>query len=134
LDADSYATDNKPLITHDMFDHDLVSHRWGYSWVDHIEALDKWAKGHPSGLFKDIPPMRPNGCVAGRKFWHSDRKRPISYFQLTATDLTRRCVELFGPRLPAPSQDTSMWYVADRLGSSVSLRNFKKNYGFTQGR
>ena len=60
----------------------------------------------------------------------------ISYVCFQKTRFTRYCVKLLeSKRLPSPSQDTFAYYVIQKLKpEAMSLRNFKKHYGFTQGR
>ena len=134
LDADSYATDNRPFITEEMKKYNFFGHRWGYSKVDHIRRLDEWSKNcwHPK--IKNAPPMINEGRIDENRFFHN-RRRTISFIQLHKTRFTRYCVKVFGrKRLPAPTQDTTMFYIADRIEpESIGIGNFKKDYGFTQG-
>ena len=135
LDADSYATDDRPFITEDMKQYAFVSHKWGYSRPNMIQALDKWASGHWKKKLKNAPPMINEGRIEGNRFYHNT-KRNISYIQLHKTKFIRFCVRLLKEnRLPVPSHDTFTFYVCNRFDPHLmSLRNFKKGYGFTQGR
>lgn len=133
LDSDSFATDDRPLVKENDFKFAFIGHRWGYSWEKHIRALDNWAESR-----KDIkwvkPPMYPRGSVSGRRFYHNDRKRTISFVQLQSTEFTRMCANLAGNRLPAPSHDTYLFYLADRLDLPIGTDNYKKHRGFDQGK
>jgi lipopolysaccharide biosynthesis glycosyltransferase len=136
LDADSYATDARPLITEDMKKYDaFCGHKWGYSRPDHIRQLDEWAKGHWKPKLKRAQPMINEGRIEGRRFYHNV-KRTISFVQLHKTKFTKFCVSLLRERrLPAPTQDTFMFYVANRFDPhTVGIVNFKRHHGFTQGR
>jgi len=135
LDSDSYATDDRPLITDDMKKYAFCGHRWGYSRPNHIEALDKWAKGHWKRKLKNAKPMIEEGKKEGRRFYHKT-KRTISFVQLHKTKFTKFCVSLLRERkLPVPSQDTFMFYVQNRFDPEfVGVKNFKRFYGFTQGK
>jgi hypothetical protein len=135
LDADSYATDDRPFIDDSMKQYDFCGHRWGYSRPDHIKKLDEWAKKHGKPKLKNARPMFEDGKVQGNRFYHKT-KRTISYIQLHKTKFTRFCVKLLDERrLPAPTQDTFMFYVANRFDPDhVGIKNFKRNYGFTQGK
>ena len=134
LDADSFASDSTPLLTQQMEEYVFFGHRWGYSWEEHIRRLDEWAKGHPDLRLNKMPPMYDKAYVKGRKYFHPG-KRTISFVQLNSTGFTRLCVELAGgERLPVPSQDTYMYYVANRLGLKWGSTNFKRRRGFNQGR
>ena len=135
LDADSYATDDRPFITDKMKEYAFCGHRWGYSRPKHIKALDEWAKGHWRKKLKNAPPMIEEGRIEGRRFYHNV-KRTISFIQLHKTRFTKFCVSLLRERkLPAPTQDTFMFFVQNRFDPEyVGIMNFKRHYGFTQGR
>lgn len=135
LDADSYATDDRPFIADKMKQYAFCGHKWGYSRPSHIEALDKWAKGHWKRKLKRAKPMIEDGRIEGRRFYHSTQ-RTISFIQLHKTRFTKFCVSLLREKkLPAPTQDTFMFYVANRFNpETVGVMNFKRHYGFTQGR
>jgi len=135
LDADSYATDDRPFITEKMKQYSFCGHRWGYSRPNHITALDEWAKGHWRSKLKKATPMITEGRVDGRRFFHNV-KRTISFVQLHRTKFSKFCVKLLRERrLPAPTQDTFMFFVQNKFDPEyVGIMNFKKHYGFTQGR
>ena len=135
LDADSFATDDRPFITEKMKQYAFCGHRWGYSRPDHIKQLDAWAKGHWKRKLKKASPMINEGRIEGRRFYHNV-KRTISFVQLHRTRFTKFCVKLLRERkLPAPTQDTFMFFVANRFDpETVGRMNFKKHYGFTQGK
>lgn len=135
LDADSFATNASPIVDDSMTQFAFIGHRWGYSWEKHIKALDEWAEKHGDQRLRSRNgPMYPRGTVSGRRFYHSDRKRTISFAQVNSTEFTRLCVKMVGNRLPAPSQDTCMFYIADRMGFPIGIDNFKKRRGFDQGK
>lgn len=135
LDADSYATDYRPFINEDMKKYAFCGHKWGYSRPEHIRKFDEWAKGHWKRKLRLAPPMISEGREEGNRFYHKGR-RTISFIQLHKTKFTRFCVKLLKERkLPSPTQDTYMYYVAYRFDpTSIGVKNFKKEFGFTQGR
>ena len=134
LDADSFASDSSVLLAQEMENYVFFGHRWGYSWESHIRALDEWSQKHSDARLNSAKPMFDKACVNGRKYFHPS-KRTISFVQLNSTGFTRLCVELAGgKRLPVPSQDTYMYYIADRLGLKWGSSNFKHKRGFQQGR
>ena len=136
LDADSYATDDRPFIDDSMKKFAFCGHKWGYSRPEHIKQLDAWAKGHWKRKLKRAKPMIDEGEIKGRRFYHNT-KRTISFIQLHKSQFTRFCVKLLGDadRLPAPTQDTYMFFVANRFDPhTVGRKNFKRDYGFTQGK
>jgi len=134
LDADSYATNDTPFITDEMKKYAFCGHKWGYSRPDHIKQLDEWAKGHWKRKLKNASPMINEGRIEGRRFYHNT-KRTISFIQLHRTRFSKFCLRLLRERkLPAPTQDTFYFYVANRFDpETVGYMNFKKNYGFSQG-
>jgi hypothetical protein len=134
LDADSYATNDKPLYSDDMKQYAYCGHRWSYSRPQHIRDLDEWAKGHWRRKLKKAGPMIEEGRVDGRRFYHNT-KRTISFIQLHKLKFTKFCVSLLRDRkLPVPSQDTYMFFVCNRFDPHLGgVANFKKNHGFTQG-
>ena len=134
LDADSYATDDRPLIDESMKQYAFVGHKWHYSRPENIRRLDAWAKIHWRGKLKNATPMIDDGKIEDNRFYHNVT-RTISFVQLHRTKFTKFCVGLLKQRrLPVPSQDTYMFYVCNRFDPHlVGTRNFKKNHGFTQG-
>jgi hypothetical protein len=134
LDADSYATNDKPLYNDDMKKYAYCGHRWSYSRPNHIRELDKWAKGHWRRKLKKAGPMIEEGRIDGRRFYHNT-KRTISFIQLHKTKFTKFCVSLCRERrLPVPTQDTFMFFVCNRFDPHLGgVANFKANHGFTQG-
>ncbi len=134
LDADSYATDSRPFIDKEMKQYAFCGHKWSYSRPEHINKLDEWAKGHWKRKLRNAEPMIKVGKIEGNRFYH-DTRRTISFIQLHKTRFTQFCIKLLRERkLPAPTQDTFMFYVANRFDpQTVGTRNFKKDYGFTQG-
>lgn len=134
LDADSYATDNRPLYSEDMKKYAYCGHRWGYSRPGHIKELDKWAKSHWKRKLRTAGPMMKEGRLDGRRFYHNT-KRTISFIQLHKLRFTKFCVSLLKERrLPIPSQDTYMFFVCNRFDPHLGgVANFKRNHGFTQG-
>jgi hypothetical protein len=97
--------------------------------------MDKWAKGHWRRKLRKAPPMINEGRIEGRRFYHNT-KRTISFVQLHKTKFSKFCIGLLKKRrMPIPSQDTFYFYVENRFDPHlVGIMNFKKHYGFTQGR
>ena len=63
-----------------------------------------------------------------RKFGHA---RIASYVALHKADFTRYCAEIAGDRLPVPSHDTYLWYIAARRGWDMLRINVKRKMGLT---
>lgn len=133
LDADSYAVDSTPLALNYMKKYAFVGHKWGYSWDKHIKALDDWASTHKDIRLKNAKPMYDQKQKAGRRYYHPG-KRTISFIQIQNSEFTRLCASLAGDRLPVPSHDTYLYYIANQLGIPWKSANFKANHGFNQGK
>lgn len=135
LDADSYATNYKPLVEDFMKKYDaFIGHKWSYSRPEHIKQLDAWAKGHWQKKLKNFTPMITQGKIDGNRFYHNNR-RTISFIQLHKTKFSRFCIRLVnGEKLPCPSHDTYYYYIAQVFNpTAMAIHNFKKCNGFTQG-
>lgn len=102
LDADTYFTDKQDVFAPEDFAYDLVAHRWKFTkpgfWIDKLEA---WSKG------KDFPPP-PEGNSPSRR-----APRIISFCCLHRTEFVKKAAQLAGKRLPVPSHDSFLWWLAD---------------------
>ena len=102
--------------------------RCGYTKTgEFLVRMEKWANAHPDlkgtkPVFdsKNYPEMEKQ-----RRFGHS---RIASFIALQSTEFTRKCATLAGTRLPVPSHDSYMWYVAARTGVPVIRMNLKANF------
>lgn len=135
LDADSYATDNRPFVTDAMKQYSIFSHKWGYSKVEHVKQWDMWRSSCWHKKIKDSNPIIEQGYIEGHRFYHN-KKRIISFICFQKTRFTRYCVKLLNTRrLPCPSQDSFAFFCIQCLKpEAMGLGNFKRDYGFTQGR
>lgn len=103
LDADTYCTNEQDLFLPEDFEHDLFSHRWGYTkpgwWIDRMDA---WVqrKEYTGGT-----------SDTGRR----GQKRIQSIACLHKTEFVRKCAAAAGERLPIPSHDTFLWYMAEHF-------------------
>jgi hypothetical protein len=127
MDADAFAFDDEPLITPVMKDFAICGHRWGYSFAKHMQPLIDWANDHPA--FKDTPKdaIDPKN-VDGKRYY---QPRVASYVMFHKSEFVRMAAEMAGDRLPVPSHDTYLWYVANRLGLPIFRHNFKRNRGMS---
>jgi hypothetical protein len=114
LDTDTAATDQLHCFTEAWIEGDpvIAAPRWGYTKPGHwIDSLDCWAAiACPSG-------GRPERTMAGQI---AKSKRIISYAMLGDVSFIAEALRLAGDRLPVPSQDTFLWYVAEMLGRRVN--------------
>lgn len=114
LDADCYFCGRDDMFNEEHFQYALCAPTWNKSRSDMLLALDKWAA--------EI-------CLAGRPFLDSDDKldrahsedgyrhaRINSWICLHKTQFVRECVShITDFRMPVPSHDTFLWYMANRL-------------------
>jgi hypothetical protein len=119
IDADCFFTNRHPIMTDDLFEYDIVAHRWGYTkpakW---LQELDSWA------TTKAVPGQNMNPIITGNCYGH---KRFTSWFCLHKTEFVRECLSFVnGDKLPVPSHDTFLWYMANRLKKKWGRKNFKE--------
>jgi hypothetical protein len=125
MDADSFACNDEPLLTPEMRDYVLCGHKWGYSWAKHMEILIPWVNNHPH--FQSLPKDTfDQAKVEGRKYY---QPRLNSYCQFHNTEFVTMAAGLAGDRLPIPSHDTYLWYIAERLKLPYLRHNFKRHRG-----
>ena len=127
LDADSFASDDRELITEAMKKGVLCAHKWHYTkpW-QWIQQFDEWAKDIPE--LQVTPPMFDPKNIDGRRYNHA---RIASYVCLHNSEFVRKAAALAGSRLPIPSHDSYLFYIAARLGLPVIRHNFKRHSGFS---
>lgn len=127
LDADAFAVDTKSLLSDEMFDYVLCGHKWHYTkpgiW---IKQLDEWANQLP--IFKGTAPLFDPKNLGEKRYIH---ERIASYVQLHSSEFVRFAAALAGDKLPVPSHDTYLWYVARRLNLPIMRHNFKRHRGMT---
>lgn len=127
LDADAFFTDHSELFTKEMKDYDIYGHKWGYTKPFHwIKELDEWASD--KDLFKKTKSLFDEKNVEGRRYNH---KRVASYVQCHKSDFVKLAANIAGDKMPVPSQDTYLWYVAERSGSKWHRHNFKRFSGIS---
>jgi len=122
IDADTFFVNSKDVFCDDDFKYDLVGHRWGYTkpakWLN---ILEEWAESNSIPGERRFLEEIPEGK---NTYGH---KRIASFFCLHSTDFTNEASLLAGKRLPIPSHDTYLWYMANRLQNrSWKRKNFKK--------
>jgi hypothetical protein len=120
-----------PVFYEDWFKYDLVGHKWGYTkvkgdpgqtkhWLNVLD--DWWIEKNPeaSPLFSPDLPVR-------ERVGH---QRIASFYCMQSTEFTKEVAEMCGDRLPVPSHDTLMWYVAKQMNRPI-LRTSMKQLGFS---
>lgn len=128
LDTDTLAKDDQ-WFPKDLLESNaqIIAHPWGYTKPgDQIEKLDKWGNRIPE--LKNYPELglRPNPGSSMVRC-----KRIISWCGFFSTEFTKdvrqMCLGSCGrDRIPVPSQDGLMWYVAKRSGAHIVRCNMKK--------
>ncbi len=106
VDADTYFTDTQPIFDDSDYKFDIVSHRWGYTkpgwWIDILEGRE--------------PDMEK------KKVKHS---RVQSIVCLHRTKFVQAVAKRYRKRLPIPSHDTLLWWIANKEGT-WRAKNMKK--------
>lgn len=112
------ATGNGPAI---------LAQKWSYTKpADQMLRLDRWADG-----VSELEGTEPLG-LAPREGWSRvAHPRIISWCGFFRTDFTRRAARLAEEtcgigKLPVPSQDGYLWYLAARTGERIERENFKR--------
>ena len=133
LDTDVVATGIRDWIDPEWFVDEpaIVSHPWSFTKPPHqMLQLDRWVDCNKEVL-KDLADKKP---LELKPPLGSDRvrhKRIISWCAFFNTEFTKRCAEYahltagWG-KLPVPSQDGFMWYVAKRLGLPIRTASMKR--------
>ena len=117
----------------------IVCHRWTFTKpADQFLKLDKWVSDHRllDAIFCDTRPISEVIGVPEEGAERIGHKRIISWCGFFSTDLSYLCHQLAtmthgDGKLPVPSQDGYMWYVAARLGLAIRRVNMK-NRGWSQ--
>lgn len=102
IDADAFFVDSKDVFDESDFEYDLVSHKWGYTkpaWW--IKELDNFYYSKNDEYEKET------GSIG--------HKRIQSICCLHKTEFVREILSMVGDRLPVPSHDTLVWYLADKM-------------------
>lgn len=112
IDTDVVATRAGEWLAPWWFEHNpvLVSPAWGYSRpADVIDRLDIWGDKCP-----DMADFGRLGITAPPGSTRVRHRRIAGFAMFGRTDWTREMWRLAQGRLPVPSQDTYLWYCAER--------------------
>ena len=113
IDCDSYFTTDEDLFDRGMFNYDIAGHKWRYtkpgSW---LVELDDWAESKVPGMRYLQSDEEIESAKAQKRYGH---RRVASWVMLHRVDFCKEVLEYIDDRLPVPSHDTFMWYMADRL-------------------
>lgn len=125
IDCDAFFFNNQQVFTDEHFGYDIAGSKWHYSkpgrWLN---DLDDWADKNNIPGKRYLKPEQVAEAVASGRFGHN---RFASWICLHKTDFTIEAAKLAGNRLPIPSHDTYLWYMAERLPHRKWARHkFKK--------
>jgi len=129
LDCDCTPLSDELVIPSEAFNSHITATKWHYTKVKGddsgndghwLNRLDDWADSLPD--FKGTKRMFPEN-IEGRRYRH---RRICSFCEIEKTAWTKHLAKMCGERLPVPSQDTTTWYAASRLGRTITEYNFRK--------
>jgi len=114
IDADTFFINKKDVFIDSDFDYDIVSHSWSYTkpgWWKY--ALDNFFYKKNDLIDTDLA--------------RYDCPRIQSICCLHKTEFVKEVKNMCGERLPVPSHDTVLWYLANEMKDRKWLgRNLKK--------
>lgn len=128
LDADTFATEPRGFYFDKWFRRDpaFIASPWGYTKPgDSIPRIDAWAAGVPE--LRDCPAIdyQVINDQQGRP-WKCNHRRMASWVMFGNTEWTRWASSICrDDRLPFPSQDTYLSYVAVRTGKAWLTAKFR---------
>lgn len=133
IDLDVVATGNDDWIDPYWFTKfpAIISHPWSYTKPPmQMVMLDNWVRKHQDRLpeLKRTSPLNLFPEPGASSLPH---KRIISWLSFWRTDFTRVASEMAcmiegEGKLPVPSQDGYLWYLAKRLNQEIVRPNMKK--------
>ncbi len=126
LDTDVVAMRPGDWVQDKWFENNPVYVAKGWSYTKppwHMVALDDW--GDAVHDIAKYPRLNLEVATSGNKICH---KRMISWCMFARTEWTKRISAYCKfPRLPVPSQDNFIWYVAERTGEETLTTNMKRH-------
>jgi len=129
LDCDCTPIVDKVELPPETFESVITASKWHYTKVKGddtgnerhwLNRLDDWADALPD--FKGTDRVFPDN-IEGKRYRH---RRICSFCEIEKTAWTRHLATMCGDRLPIPTQDTTTWYAAFRLGRKITEHNFRK--------
>lgn len=136
LDADTFASEPKGFYYDKWFRGDpaFIGSPWGYTKPGSaLETLNRWASEIVA--FSDMPEVRGEILARGDDpVWKVKHPRMCSWVMFGNTAWTQQTLTyLDGLKLPFPSQDTYLSYVAARTGKHYVVDKFRQ-YGWDHAR
>ncbi len=132
LDTDTVATGQDNWIDSDWFNDNpaIVSQRWTFTKPpDQMMKLDAWVESNKDKL-PELTSKEPLNLIPKPGASRVGHKRIISWCSFFNTEFTAYCAQAArltcgDYKLPVPSQDGFVWYVAKRLGLGIKTANMK---------
>lgn len=124
LDTDVVATGQDDWIDPSWFDDSplIVSHPWSFTKpADQMMILDEWSRRDE--VLKNHPPLNLIPKPGADRLGHRRIISWCAFFDTTFTTFCSVCTE--DSKLPVPSQDGYMWYLATLLGGVVKRVQMK---------
>lgn len=109
----------------------IIAPAWGYTKpADQMERLDAWALQNHDILPPHIangPPLGLKAPPGATKLVHPRICSWVAYFNTAFTKVAAHCaaITVGSGKLPAPSQDGYLWYLANRAGLSITKVNMR---------
>ena len=133
LDTDVVATGNDNWIDPSWFKNDpaIVAHRWTFTRPpDQILKMDAWVEKNKDKLPASVTENEPLKLAPPPGWDRVGHKRIISWCGFFDTEWTFQMSSLTQQederyRLPVPSQDGYLWYMAKRMGRGIVRVNMK---------
>ena len=133
LDTDVVATGIDNWIDEAWFDGnpEIVAHPWGFTKPpDQMQVLDLWVEqcSDELHLLRSKPALEMRHVPGRDRISHPRVISWCGFFNTTFTSMSAKWAsDTCGPcRIPVPSQDGFMWYVATRLGMKIVRPRMKR--------
>ena len=133
IDVDTIASGNDYWIEESWFDNEpaIISHPWGFTKPpNQMVLLDEWTGAHLDKLPNWVWQRPPLNLIPKPGASRVSHKRIISWCAFFNTEFTKVCSEVANEicgegKLPVPSQDGYLWYMAERGGFGIVRANMK---------
>lgn len=128
IDCDTFFLDEQDVFGEHHFKYDVAGHKWRYTKPGNwIAELDDWCEKNKIPGNAYLNGKGRDDAKAAKRFGHP---RIASWICLQRTDFLVELASIIantGDRLPVPSHDTFVWYMAQRLPNRAwAWHNFKK--------
>lgn len=116
IDGDTFFVNDSDVFEEKDFDYDIVGNSWGYTRpLSFIDDIQKWSEENniPGKKIEFSEPIINIEKPSKIKYKHS---RIASFICLHKSEFVKETASyITNKRLPIPSHDTFLWYLAERL-------------------